>query len=307
MLPRGGCRRQGPGHALTRVQQRISVRAEQAAVVAASLAALAVAVTAALAATVACAAAELAVAMSLAILLGDRRDGARDLIIAGRADLPLPAVQRERARLTAPRPPRRAGPIAARPDRRGPTPPRPPARRPPAVRAARARRARRRLHATASLVDRDAAQGERARAGARDLWESAADRPRCALPAPARGCGAGAVGCYAATRVGRFGVREPHPVPARTRCRWTVCSVICRCVAIALWLWPETRIAKTAAVRGRQRCDQTERRAGVDADAVREEGELKVIERLVRASHAFARAAWDRPLRWPRSRHRPHI
>jgi hypothetical protein len=85
-----------PPAALTRVQQRISVRAEQAAVdaaaLAASLAALAAGVTAALAATVACAAAQLTLAMSLAILLGQRRGTARKLIIAGRADLPLPAL-----------------------------------------------------------------------------------------------------------------------------------------------------------------------------------------------------------------------
>jgi len=96
----------GREHPLTRVQQRITVRLEQAAVVGAVLAATVAALTAgateALAAILACAVAEVALAVSLATLTSDRRACAIDLLIAGRGGLPVPVVQRERARLLAP-------------------------------------------------------------------------------------------------------------------------------------------------------------------------------------------------------------
>jgi hypothetical protein len=93
-------------HPLARVQQRISVRLEQAAVVGAVLAAGVVAMTAAateaLAAILACVVAEVGLAVSLATLTSDRRACVINLLIEGRGGLPLPVVRRERRRLLAP-------------------------------------------------------------------------------------------------------------------------------------------------------------------------------------------------------------
>jgi hypothetical protein len=93
-------------HPLARVQQRITVRLEQAAVVgavlAASVAELAVGAAEALAAIVACAVVEVALAVSVATLTSDRRACVIDLLIEGRGGLPLPVVRRERARLLSP-------------------------------------------------------------------------------------------------------------------------------------------------------------------------------------------------------------
>jgi hypothetical protein len=87
-------------------EARLTVRAGQAALLgatlAAALAAVATGVRGALAVAIAALVANAWLAVSLAALQSDRRALARELIIAGRGNLPLAAVARERRRLLAP-------------------------------------------------------------------------------------------------------------------------------------------------------------------------------------------------------------
>jgi hypothetical protein len=93
----------GPGHPLVRVVHRMGVALERSCVVCglacASGVALVEGVHAALALLLACAVVGLALGSELALLAPRRSDCALDIIVQGRADLPLKAVQHERGRL----------------------------------------------------------------------------------------------------------------------------------------------------------------------------------------------------------------
>jgi hypothetical protein len=92
----------GPDQPLACAEARMEVLWRQATVVGVLLLALgiaAIAGAAVLPAVIAAAVVDATLLARLALVEGDRRGSARDLIAAGRADLPVAAVQRERARL----------------------------------------------------------------------------------------------------------------------------------------------------------------------------------------------------------------
>jgi hypothetical protein len=92
----------GSHHPLARAEVRMEVLWRQVTAVGVLLAALGVATIAGatvLPAVIAASVVEMTLLARLVIVAGDRRGSARDLIAAGRTDLPVAAVQRERARL----------------------------------------------------------------------------------------------------------------------------------------------------------------------------------------------------------------
>jgi hypothetical protein len=96
----------GGGHPLVRAMSRSAVARERAVVVA-GLTCVAAAgvlrgVPGALALLVAAAVVQVLIAAQLALLVDRRRDCARDVIIEGRGELPIDAVERERTRLEDP-------------------------------------------------------------------------------------------------------------------------------------------------------------------------------------------------------------
>jgi len=93
----------GSGHALTRLEDQLSVLLTRSLVVAALLCAGVIAVldglSMGLSLTVAAAAAEAALAARAALLAESRREQVLDLIIDGRGELPIEVVARQRTRL----------------------------------------------------------------------------------------------------------------------------------------------------------------------------------------------------------------